>query len=218
MDDDESIQPSRRSKWLPITVLATGTVLIAAPLFYLWRTGKPQRISLNSAPAPPPRRVGLAFAFPAPAIPLANETAPPPPKVKESDWDDADWGVPPPPPDPNDNFNAAFYTFKAFGSATLIVSSLAFAGIWGLRRYLDVDNMEDFGVKMRLAIMNKMPLLALRMRNALGPPKSASDANPEEKPQSGPRWAWEDAKSAWEAKVEMEQRERLKTNGSRKTE
>jgi hypothetical protein len=100
--------------------------------------------------------------------------------------------------------------------------------------------MEDFGVKMRLAIMNKMPLLALRMRNALGPPKSASDANPEEKPQSGPRWAWEDVQErlgnafdkgglgAWadavvreveeEAKVEMEQRERLKGNGSRKTE
>jgi hypothetical protein len=73
--------------------------------------------------------------------------------VKESDWDDADWGVPPPPPDPNDNFNAAFYTFKAFGSATLIVSSLAFAGIWGLRRYLDVDNVRIYWFSMLMILI-----------------------------------------------------------------
>lgn len=125
-------------------------MLIAAPLVYLWRVGKPQRVSLNSATAPPPRRVGsLAtfgsvsssatsrVAFPAPEL---KDTVPPP-TAQDVDWDDDNWGVPPPPPDPNDKFNGALYTFKAFGAATLIVTSIAFVGIWGLRRYFDVDNV-----------------------------------------------------------------------------
>ncbi|KAJ6573840.1 hypothetical protein DFH09DRAFT_1456163 [Mycena vulgaris] len=241
--DDEPVQPGRR-KWLPVTVLAAGTILIAAPLVYLWRVGKPNRISLRAAPAAPPRRVGALssasstqFTLPTPEFPLENAsvTAPPPPKAVENgaDWDDADWGVPPTPPDPNDNFNGALYTFKAFGAATLIVGSLAFGGVWGLRRYFDTDNAEDFGVKMRLAIMNRMPLLALRMRNALGSPESAPELRPI--PGDTPPWNWDDAQArltaafekgglgAWadaaaqevaaEAKVEVETREQLKKLG-----
>ncbi|KAJ6569483.1 hypothetical protein B0H19DRAFT_1135672 [Mycena capillaripes] len=247
--DNEPVEPNSRSKWLPIAVLAGGTVLIAAPLVYLWRVGKPQRVSLNTATAPPPRRVGsLAtsgsvsssatsrLAFPASEL---KETVPPPPTVQDVDWDDADWGVPPPPPDPDDKFNAAIYTFKAFGAATLIVSSIAFAGIWGLRRYFDVDNMEDFSAQMRLTVMDKMPLLASRMRNALGQPKSATDSTPEAHSRLEQRWSWDDAQErlsaafnkgglgAWaeaaareveeEAKIEMEKREQLRTTGSSKT-
>ncbi|KAJ6498074.1 hypothetical protein C8R47DRAFT_1112741 [Mycena vitilis] len=248
MEDDEHVPPQRRSKWLPVTVLAAGTVLIAAPLVYLWRVKKHQRISLNSATAPPPRRILSAsgsvasnatsrFTFPPPEVPLSTETLPPLPKGQDSDWDDDNWGVPAAPPDPNDKFNAGVYTFTAFGAATLIVSSIAFVGIWGLRRYFDVDNMEDFGVEMRLAIMNNMPYLASRMRRALGSPKALDPSAPEAKPQPRPPWNWDDAQErlstafdkgglgAWaeaaareveeEAKIEMEKREQIK--GSRKT-
>ncbi|KAJ7724986.1 hypothetical protein DFH07DRAFT_854342 [Mycena maculata] len=237
MDDEPT---PTRSKWLPIAVLGTGTVLIAAPLVYLWRIGRPQSISLRSAPAAPPRRVGALssgsaastvagrFTLPEPEFPLSKATLPPP-KPQNSDWDDdADWGVPAAPPDPKDNFNSAFYTFKAFGAATLIVGSLAVGGIWGLTRFLDVDNTEDFGVEMRRAVMERMPLLALRMRNALG----SSDSTAKPKSHSEPPWAWDDAEGrlaaafdkgglgAWadaaareveaEAKLEIEKRERLK--------
>ncbi|KAJ7139420.1 hypothetical protein C8R44DRAFT_764429 [Mycena epipterygia] len=252
MDRDETLQPSRRSRWLPVTVLGAGTILIAAPLFYLWRVGKPKRISLNSLAAAPPRRgaplsSGAAastatsrFTLPAAEFPLPNATAEPPPQPRQdSDWDDADWGVPPAPPDPNDNFNAAFYTFRAFGAATLIVGSIAFGGIWGLRNYLDVDNAEDYGVKMRLAIMERMPLLALRMRNALMSPESEVDLACEGKLQPTRAWNWDGAQDrlsaafdkgglgAWadvaareveeEARLEMERREQLKTAGLKKT-
>ncbi|KAJ7479998.1 hypothetical protein B0H11DRAFT_2422509 [Mycena galericulata] len=244
--------PPTRPKWLPVTVLGAGTVLIAAPLVYLWRVGKPRNFSLRSATAaPPPRRVGpisqatgsaastARFTFPASEFSLdPKETVPPPPSTpRNSDWDDdADWGVPPAPPDPNDKFNAAFYTFKAFGAATLIVSSLAFGGIWALRRHFDVDNAEDFGVEMRRAVMERMPHLALRMQNALGSsvtPESAVDATTEGKSQSEGPWTWEDAQerlsaafdkgglAAWadvaareveaETKTEIERRERLKS-------
>ncbi|KAJ6577082.1 hypothetical protein B0H10DRAFT_925940 [Mycena sp. CBHHK59/15] len=252
MEGEDPSQPSRRPKWLPVTVLAGGTILIAAPLVYLWRLGKPRRIGLNSVAAPP-RRVGALspassmssvasrFPLPSPEFPLSNATAKPAPIPQVPDADD-DWGVPPPPPDPNDNFNAAFYTFKAFGTATLIVGSIAFGGIWGLRRYLDVDNAEDFGVEMRLAVMDRMPLLASRMHNALQPPSPseiASERLSEQQLQSEWPWTWDDAQErlsaafdkgglgAWadaaareveaEAKVEMGKREQIKTTSLNKT-
>ncbi|KAJ7451091.1 hypothetical protein FB451DRAFT_1409991 [Mycena latifolia] len=246
--DDEPAPPSRRSKWLPVTVLAAGTVLIAAPLIYLWRVGKPQRVSLRSAAAAPPRRLGALpastaapsrFTFPAPEFPLDKPAAAPPPPApaRGSDWDDdGDWSVPPAPPDPNDNFNAGLYTFKAFGAATLIVGSLAFSGIWGVRVYLQADTMEDFGAKMRLAVMDRMPLLAQRMRNALRPAAPAEDR---EAPSPDRPWDWDDAQArlteaydkgglgAWadaavreveaEAQLEVQTREDLKKFGPKKT-
>ncbi|KAJ7171704.1 hypothetical protein C8R43DRAFT_979123 [Mycena crocata] len=181
--DDEPAQP-RRSRWVPVAALGAGTVLIAAPLVYLWRVGKPRNISLRSGAAAPPRRVNLLSTSVASNAPSrftlpAPEDMTPPPKQQDSDWDDADWGVPQPPPDPNDNFNASLYTFKAFGASTLIVGSIA---------YFNVDNAEDFGVKMRLAIMDNMPLLALRMRNALGPP-TFSESQPDRP------WQWDEAQA-----------------------
>ncbi|KAF7340224.1 hypothetical protein MVEN_01941100 [Mycena venus] len=253
--DDEPPQPRRR-KWIAITALAGGSVLIAAPLVYLWGIRKHRRISLNSVNAAPPRRVGSLssssdaaaastaavsrFTFAAPEqLPLQNETASPLPQG--SDWDDDNWGVPPQPPDPNDNFNVALYLLKAFGIATLIVSGGAFVGIWGLRRYLEVDNMEDFAAKMKLGIINHMPLLASRMRQSLRlAPESAVDPSADDKLQPRRRWSWDEAQErlgvaydkgglgAWaevaareveeEAKLELEKREQLKTGGSRKTE
>lgn len=127
-------------------------MLVAAPLVYLLRIGKTQRFSLKSVNAAPPRRVGslssstvvtssaasrFTFAAPEQLAQVQNEK----PLPQGADWDDDNWGVPPAPPDPNDNFNVAVYLLKALGTATLIVSSVAFVGIWGLRRYLDVDNV-----------------------------------------------------------------------------
>lgn len=90
---------------------------------------------------------------------------------------------------------------------------------------------EDYGVKMRLAIMERMPLLALRMRNALMSPESEVDLAREDKSQSPRPWNWDGAQErlsaafdkgglgAWadvaareveeEAKLEMERREQL---------
>ncbi|KAF7367505.1 hypothetical protein MSAN_00813400 [Mycena sanguinolenta] len=251
--DDELVQQPRRRKWIPITALAAGTVLIAAPLVFLWGIRKHQRSSLNPMKVAPPRRLGSSaspalatstlasrLTFSASEPSLQAETLPPTSQAYGSDWDDDNWGVPPQPPDPNDNFNVGLYLFKALGTATLIVSSVAFVGIWGLRRYLDVDNVDDFALKMRLVIINKMPLLASRMRNALGAqPELVSDSRIDEKPPPEQRWNWDEAQerlsnafdkgglSAWaevaareveqEAKLELEEREQLKSVGSGKT-
>ncbi|KAJ7356603.1 hypothetical protein DFH08DRAFT_849500, partial [Mycena albidolilacea] len=251
MDPDDEPVPPRR-KWIPITALVAGTVLVAAPLVYLLRIGKTQRFSLKSVNAAPPRRVGslssstvvtsgaasrFTFAAPEQLAQVQNEK----PLPQGADWDDDNWGVPPAPPDPNDNFNVSVYLLKALGTATLIVSGVAFVGIWGLRRYLDVDNMEDFAVEMRLSVMNNMPLLASRMRSALlGPPE---EANAESKPdeemlQLDQNWtadgaherlgaaydkgglgAWAEAAAReveQEARLELEKRQQLKTVGSKK--
>jgi len=132
------------------------------------------------------------------------------------------------------------YLMKALGTATLIVSGVAFAGIWGLRQYLDVDNMDDFAVKMRLGIITNMPLLASRMRNALGrPPESGPDSKADKKLPPEPSWTWDEAQErlstafdkgglgAWaeaaareveqEARIELEKREQLKAVDSGKT-
>ncbi|KAJ6456135.1 hypothetical protein C8R45DRAFT_581738 [Mycena sanguinolenta] len=250
--DDELIQPRRR-KWIPITALTAGTVLIAAPLVFLWGIRKHQRSSLNPAKLAPPRRVGSfsssalvtsapasRLTFSASEASLQTETLPPPPpQAYGSDWDDDNWGVPPQPPDPNDNFNVGLYLLKALGTATLIVSSVTFVGIWGLRRYLDVDNVDDFALKMRLCIINKMPVLASRMRNALGGlPEPVSDRVDEKLPPEQ-RWTLDEAQerlsnafdkgglSAWaevaaqeveqEARLELEKRDQMKSVSSSKT-
>jgi hypothetical protein len=133
--------------------VGAGTVLVLAPLVFVWRL-KPKRLGVSPATAPP-RRVGALsgavsstastsrFTLPAPEFPIAKPTlaAPPPSVPQDPDSDDADWGVPPSPPDPNDSFNPAFYTARAFGTATLIVGSIGFAGLWSLRSYLGVDNV-----------------------------------------------------------------------------
>lgn len=84
--------------------------------------------------------------------------------------------------------------------------------------------------------MERMPLLALRMRNALRP---SEDATVEPKLESDRPWTWDDAQErltaafdkgglgAWadaaareveeEAKLEMEKREELKKGGPRRT-
>ncbi|KAF7306319.1 hypothetical protein MIND_00423100 [Mycena indigotica] len=216
--EDES-EPSSRPRWIPATLLATGTLLTVAPLIYLWRAKRTKAVSLNTA-APPPRRLGsLANALPSRApssgsastIPQTtdkdtllsrfavvspwsdNATIPSgsqPPRYSSSysvssawkDDDDDDWGVRPGPVDPNDNFNGTLYTLQAFGAATLIVTALGIGGVWGLVRYLEVDNMHDFGHKMRLEVMDRMPFLAARMRNALN--LSTNESKTEPKPWS----------------------------------
>ncbi|KAJ7630346.1 hypothetical protein FB45DRAFT_915249 [Roridomyces roridus] len=263
MDDSDDSPRPPRSKWVPVAMLATGTVLIAAPLFYLWRIGRPNRTSLRAGgPAPPRRVVGGAHvagsSSSSPSISTASTSssatistastslftfktpiealnAPP---SGGSDWDDdGDWGVPaarPGPVDPNDKFNGVLYSLKAFGSATLIVVGLAGTGMWGLWRYLGVDNVEDFGKEMRRRVMERMPLLAARMRGSLGGILGTSEAPRSKDPQEPRRqpWTWDGAEGrlsdayskggigAWadaaaremeqEAKVEMSQREEMR--------
>ncbi|KAJ7051183.1 hypothetical protein C8F01DRAFT_648238 [Mycena amicta] len=150
------------------------------------------------------------------------------------DDDDDDWGVRPGPIDPDDKFNGALYTLQAFGAATLVVTALGLGGIWGLVRYLEVDNMQDFSDKMRLEVMDKMPFLAERMRNAWN--LSAAQQRQQQPASKTQPWSYDESQdrlsdafdnggvSAWasalvheveeEAKVEMDKRERLKSRKS----
>ncbi|KAF7310380.1 hypothetical protein HMN09_00580000 [Mycena chlorophos] len=206
-------------------------------------TGTPAQPTATPAPIPEPTPESLRsrFAFVAPW----NDTdmsigAPSGSKYSSSysvssawkDDDDDDWGVRPGPVAPDDKFNGALYTLQAFGAATLMVAALGVGGIWGLVRYLDVDNMQDFSDKMRLEVMSKMPFLAERMRKSLN--LSATDQPAEEAskpPDQTQEWSYDESQdrlsdafdkggvSGWasalvreveeEAKVEMDKRERL---------
>ncbi|CAK5264009.1 unnamed protein product [Mycena citricolor] len=200
--DDQPEEPKPRSKWLPITL--------------------------------PKNRRTRSFCVRHPDVPLASTNAdlPSTSYASPKDWDDDDnWGVPPTKLDPNDKFNPALHTVRAFGIATAIVGTLAFGGIWGLREYLGVDNMDDLSAEFRLGVMNRMPNLAEKMRNALQFGSSSEEPDPAAGGDERSPWTWDEAQDrlaaaydkggieAWanvaaqevadEAKLEMKRREEL---------
>ncbi|GAA5945141.1 hypothetical protein JCM3775_004868 [Rhodotorula graminis] len=58
-----------------------------------------------------------------------------------------------PPPAIEDGFNPAVYAAKAFGIASVITLSVFGAGIWGVMRWLDVDDLEG----LALALQHRLP-------------------------------------------------------------
>jgi len=65
--------------------------------------------------------------------------------------------------------------FKAFGIATLGVWTCMVGGVWGVKAYTGVQNIQEFGEYMRLTLLLKMPGLAARLHR---PP----DPDPEPEP------------------------------------
>ncbi|TKA58121.1 hypothetical protein B0A53_00523 [Rhodotorula sp. CCFEE 5036] len=62
-------------------------------------------------------------------------------------------GVPLPPPTEDDGFNPAWFAFKALAIATALSVGTFAAGIYGLMRYLGVDDVES----LALALQHRLP-------------------------------------------------------------
>ncbi|KAI5889708.1 uncharacterized protein SCHCODRAFT_01076261, partial [Schizophyllum commune H4-8] len=82
---------------------------------------------------------------------------------------------------------------KAFGIATALVVAGAFAGIQGAMYYFDVDDARQFGRRMRLMILEKMPGLTAQIHRAPDEP-SPEPAEPVS-PAVEQDWKWEDAEA-----------------------
>ncbi|KAL1748640.1 hypothetical protein HDZ31DRAFT_60089 [Schizophyllum fasciatum] len=213
--------PPRESKrvplWLPISLIAFSGAAIATPLLFLrWQrkaalTESLNKISVSEAgqlanaptahPSVKPKSLLSAFIVDQKELDAAAASAPPSssgPAFSSSFRsnhdpfdDDDDLRGPPPPPDPN--FNAALYTAKAFGLATALVVAGAFATIQGAMYYFDVDDARQFGRRMRLLILEKMPALAAQIHRA--PDDSPPEATASAASDVEQDWNWEDAEA-----------------------
>jgi len=89
-------------------------------------------------------------------------------------------------------FNSALHSAKAFGIATIYVTVGAFVGVWAVQTSLGVQNTEEFAMKMRKFLMEKLPMLSSRIHR---PPESEGDGEAGQQVQtfSDLPWKWEDA-------------------------
>ncbi|KAF9652381.1 hypothetical protein BDM02DRAFT_3109402 [Thelephora ganbajun] len=172
-------------KWVPVVLLGISTVALSVPIVLLRR----QRVAQALTKAPPPRRRAepsqIPRASPTTAVPTARvepirAQAPKTPKAETL-------------PDPG--FNSALYSAKAFGVATTLVTVGAFIGVWAVQASLGVQNTEEFAMRMRKILMEKVPMLSSRIHR---PPGSEDDDEAGQQVQmfldgADPAWKWEDA-------------------------
>ncbi|KAI0674699.1 hypothetical protein C8Q78DRAFT_1076302 [Trametes maxima] len=148
-------------KWLPVVLLAFSTVAMSVPIIMLRRhraanLGK----ALADAPPPPTRRSTST------GIPIANTKTPtplsrPPSPRSTVPRDTASVDV--------EAVNGPLHGAKAFGIATLLVGLGASTTIWGVKRYMGVETTQEFADRMRLAILNHMPMLSSRIHRPPAP-------------------------------------------------
>ncbi|KAF8518251.1 hypothetical protein BU17DRAFT_91079 [Hysterangium stoloniferum] len=70
--------------------------------------------------------------------------------------------------------NDPFYALKAFGIATCIVGVTAAAGVWAVRRSMNVQTTEQFAEKIRAKLQYAAPVLSTRIFRSL----ALSDSSP----------------------------------------
>ncbi|TRM69771.1 hypothetical protein BD626DRAFT_563493 [Schizophyllum amplum] len=213
--------PARESKrvplWLPVSLVAFSAVAIATPLLFIrWQRRAALAESLNKIPVSAASQLANAPTT-VPAAKLASglgaflhehkatdgaaapasldATARPLPtsfRSHHDPFDDEDDVTSPPPP-PDDNFNAGLYTAKAFGIATALVVTGAFATVEGVKYYLDVDDTRQFGRRMRLMILEKMPMLTSKIHRT--PDDPLPDGPASSPVQEDQNWNWDDAET-----------------------
>ncbi|CAL1708414.1 unnamed protein product [Somion occarium] len=194
----ESIKSEKKSvpKWVPISLLALTTAALAVPIVLLRR----QRASvltktLESSAPPPPRRTALSTSITATS--LSTRSAPPPRRVTNE------------PPSAEDGFNAALYTAKAFGLATLLVTVGATTAIIGVKSSMGVRDTQEFADRMRSAVERYMPMLSSRIHRPPAPEEHGEDAPPLDPPhlivhEGESEWTWPAAQARLENAFERD--------------
>ncbi|TFK49218.1 hypothetical protein OE88DRAFT_399130 [Heliocybe sulcata] len=151
-------------KWVPVTLLAVMTASVALPVYLLKRH---QTKYLSQASAPPARRNVKGQALGTRPSLLADVQRPArrpeqstmsPRTARHHAQTELD-----------DGFNAPLHGLKAFGIATLGVWTCAAVGVWGVKAYTGVQNMQEFNVYMRQTLLTKMPWLAARLHAPVAP-------------------------------------------------
>ncbi|EPQ53803.1 hypothetical protein GLOTRDRAFT_139899 [Gloeophyllum trabeum ATCC 11539] len=182
---DEKKKPLPR--WVPVSLLAVTTAALALPIYLLKR----HRASLAEL-APPARRTAKAAGRLQPARIRPVE---PNPRAAEV---------------PADAFNAPLQGLKAFGIATLGVTTCAAAGVWGVKAYTGVRDTREFADYMRQTLLLRLPGLAARLHR-LPDPDSDSDSSPSAPSPSpsqpehatGEPWTWVAAEARLRAAYEQ---------------
>ncbi|KAI0290713.1 hypothetical protein BC826DRAFT_1025884 [Russula brevipes] len=206
--------------WIPLSMLAFSTAALALPLALLRRRQRASSSALSKrtypsqlTSAPPVRRASPRRVLAAPPPPTSTIGTP---STKSGSFlrgpSDA-----PLRESKEDAFNAALYSFKAFGIATALVVAGGTASVWGVKTYLGVKDTQEFASAMRLTLVNKWPLLTSRIYRAadstrLSPPDSSSSMTPPtvSKQQNDPTsrtaahdgWNWPDAQARLTAAYE----------------
>ncbi|KAH8089903.1 hypothetical protein BXZ70DRAFT_1041920 [Cristinia sonorae] len=187
-------------KWVPVSLLTLTTVALAVPIVLLRRQwSSTVARSVKGAP-PPPRRVvtGPLSSTARPSQPVSKASAPvPPPRMKTSPAPTKPVTV-----NPDDRFNGAFYSVKAFGIATAMVTVGAVTTVWGVKLAMGVQDTKEFADRMRNLILTRMPILSSRIHRPPAPQDNPVDWTPELKsssPLSGSdqneelEWSWPSA-------------------------
>ncbi|KAI0646698.1 hypothetical protein C8Q79DRAFT_1010285 [Trametes meyenii] len=158
-------------KWLPVVLLAFSTVAMSVPIVMLRRhraanLGK----ALADAPPPPTRRstsVGIPIADSKAAVPPSR----PPPPRSTTPREVSSAAV--------EGVNGPLHGAKAFGIATLLVGLGASTTVWGVKRYMGVETTQEFADRMRLTILNYMPILSSRIHRPPAPEDDDASASSE---------------------------------------
>ncbi|KAF9788571.1 hypothetical protein BJ322DRAFT_1049749 [Thelephora terrestris] len=172
-------------KWVPVVLLGISTVALGVPIVFLKR----QRAAQALTKAPPPRRRAgpspIPRAGPTTAMPAAPRVDP----IHVSNAPKAETPVDP-------GFNSALYSAKAFGVATTLATVGAFVGVWTVQASLGVQTAEEFAMKMKRTLVEKMPMLSSRIHRQIE--SEVGDDEAGEGVQTlpgevGTGWTWEDA-------------------------
>ncbi|GAA5864186.1 hypothetical protein JCM3774_001250 [Rhodotorula dairenensis] len=115
--------------------------------------------------------------------------------------------VPPPPPSSEDDgFNPAVFAMKALGIATLLSVGTFAAGIYGVMRYLGVQDVES----LALALQHRLPSIFDAHRPSIpewATPSSSTTASPEANVEQVADSAEEEEMSYWDSIKETLDRE-----------
>ncbi|KAI0058519.1 hypothetical protein BV25DRAFT_1840911 [Artomyces pyxidatus] len=166
------------SPWIPISLLAIATAALAVPLVMIRKqrgaahklsNAPPVRHSVPRHPTAraaesPPRRVArspMSRPLPKSATPVVIAEAHSPGTARRDSESQASGRS-----SQDVDFNGALYTLGAFGIATALVTAGGAAGVWGVKRYLGVKDIEEFASVMRQTLLSKMPVLASRIHRA----------------------------------------------------
>ncbi|KAH8824537.1 hypothetical protein DL96DRAFT_1614372 [Flagelloscypha sp. PMI_526] len=171
-------------KWVPISMFAGVTVALGIPLVLVLRIRKQSGIPSSSSimsllrpgrsTGPPPirrRAIGDSVAVPTSSIPPA-------PSISSSVQ-----------PSPENKANAALLTFSAFGIATAAVVSGAGLTVLGVKRWLGVENTEQFASHMRMQLSRHLPALTQRIN------RTFSSSLPPPPPEEVDSWTWESSET-----------------------
>ncbi|KAF4604336.1 hypothetical protein EYR40_001515 [Pleurotus pulmonarius] len=185
----------KRNSGLHLTIVATagaGLLAIGVPLVYLLR----QRANQTLLREAPPRRTASQSTTPLVSASTSRVTAAEAPAMPSRPIIQQTQSV------KVDDFNGALHSAKAFGLATLLVTTSATATIYGIKTWMGVQSTEEFAHRMRAILLAKLPSLSERIHRL--PDPEDDDGGQELDAPTVSTWNWPDAEQRLKAIFEKD--------------